>query len=56
MELQHYIAAADLIIAKPGWGVVSEAAMILDPQMMKDVNIFFIERESCASNGYFENR
>jgi UDP-N-acetylglucosamine:LPS N-acetylglucosamine transferase len=25
MESQHYIAAADLIISKPGWGVVSEA-------------------------------
>jgi len=25
MESQHYIAAADLVISKPDWGIVSEA-------------------------------
>jgi uncharacterized protein (TIGR00661 family) len=42
IESQHYIAAADLIISKPGWGIVSEAVcackplLILDRQMMKE--------------------
>ncbi|QHN50619.1 hypothetical protein EPB69_16615 [Geobacillus stearothermophilus] len=42
IESQHYIAAADLVISKPGWGIVSEAVcarkplLILDRQMMKE--------------------
>ncbi|MDQ0162535.1 hypothetical protein [Aeribacillus alveayuensis] len=42
IESQHYIAVADLIISKPGWGIVSEAGcackplLILDRQMMKE--------------------
>lgn len=41
-ESQHYIAAADLVISKPGWGIVSEAIcarkplLILDRQTMKE--------------------
>jgi len=42
IESQHYIAAADLVISKPGWGIVSEAVcaqkplLILDRQTMKE--------------------
>jgi uncharacterized protein (TIGR00661 family) len=42
IESQHYIAAADLVISKPGWGIVSEAVcarkplLILDRQMLKE--------------------
>jgi len=42
LESQHYIAAADLVISKAGWGIVSEAVcnrkplLILDRQTMKE--------------------
>ncbi|XWN52055.1 hypothetical protein L0P96_13005 [Anoxybacillus flavithermus] len=42
IESQNYIAAADLVISKPGWGIVSEAVcarkplLILDRQTMKE--------------------
>lgn len=42
LESQHYIAAADLVISKPGWGIVSEAVcnrkplLILERQTMKE--------------------
>lgn len=42
LESQNYIAAADLVISKPGWGIVSEAVcarkplLILDRQTMRE--------------------
>jgi UDP-N-acetylglucosamine:LPS N-acetylglucosamine transferase len=42
IESQHYIAAADFVISKPGWGIVSEAVcarkplLILDRQAMRE--------------------
>lgn len=42
VESQHYIAVADLVISKPGWGIVSESVcahkplLILDRQTMKE--------------------
>ncbi|WP_297991032.1 hypothetical protein [Anoxybacillus sp.] len=42
VESQHYIAAADLVISKPGWGIVSESVcahkplLILERQTMKE--------------------
>jgi uncharacterized protein (TIGR00661 family) len=42
IESQHYIAAADFVISKSGWGIVSEAVcthkplLILDRQTMKE--------------------
>ncbi|WP_051157501.1 hypothetical protein [Anoxybacillus ayderensis] len=42
IESQHYIAAADLVISKPGWGIVSEAVCsgkplyIIERQQMKE--------------------
>jgi uncharacterized protein (TIGR00661 family) len=42
IESQNYIAAADFVISKPGWGIVSEAVcnrkplLILDRQTMKE--------------------
>ncbi|KIP21015.1 hypothetical protein JV16_01740 [Anoxybacillus ayderensis] len=42
LESQHYIAAADFVISKPGWGIVSEAVcarkplLILERQTMKE--------------------
>lgn len=42
IESQHYIAAADFVISKPGWGIISEAVcnrkplLILDRQTMKE--------------------
>lgn len=35
-ETQNYIAACDLVISKPGWGIVSEAIMSRTPLLLVD--------------------
>ena len=36
IESQHYIATADLVISKPGWGIVSEAVCVRKPLLILD--------------------
>jgi len=39
-ESQNYVAAADIVLTKPGWGTVSEAVMLNKPLILLDRHLF----------------
>ncbi|MCQ6558888.1 hypothetical protein [Paenibacillus mendelii] len=45
-ESQNYVAIADVVITKPGWGTVSEAVKLNKPLVLLDRNFFAEDRHT----------
>ncbi|MFC7371381.1 glycosyltransferase [Fictibacillus iocasae] len=54
-EVQHYVAAADLVISKAGWGTAAEAAVAGTPLLLIERNAFTEDRNTTKAlvNGGF---
>ena len=48
-ESQNYVAAADLVITKPGWGTVCEAIELAKPLILLNRSHFYEDRHTIAA-------
>ncbi|MEW4371270.1 glycosyltransferase [Paenibacillus kandeliae] len=48
-ESQNYLAAADLVITKPGWGTIGEAVTLGKPMLLLNRSQFYEDRHTVAA-------